>query len=904
MLPIWWNAQSFTVDPHRPCRYYDLASARQAPPNDPGNASPQQVYRGAGSQTGVTWQRAFIAPPSNINANGAALDVSASGSPWLATDPNRMFSSMDAGSTWIERDSGRVVPDPALGQSFTTLMLAPSDASTGYVLQGAAGGSDQAPLLSVTRDGGDSWKLETVPPGLSGSGRIPVGIDPLDALHLFLTTYSASLSTLWESHDAGSTWTPASLPSIGPIDQLVVGHARGQVATLYASSAGTWFTSGDGGASWVALPLPTTNESTGFTRLAVDATEPGTAVWANGQFDAKAGGISRVNIVGTTDGFQPNGLNRYTLNTSAGASFVGWDSSLQADMSGDFFLGLHTFVPVPSAPYYAANSGQVIAFRPSALAGASQTIPAAPAPPSQPGINLPGEGPPIQPTSTCTNSAGNGGSLAFDGRYLDYTDDAASPGVIFRMDTACRSVQALAVTFPGLPTGTPPPPLFSLTWDPLFRWLPSGRQGALLASGPEGADPSVPSTYSPIYAIDPVLGVAQLVTSTDLETGGCTANNVINGVCADSSFFSFDVFRSGLWSWGEPQGNGPQAGFLTLDGVFHDTCITHWDDDGAALNVAAGVVGGDGILYIASEDDTTIYRMDAQNCDILGGFSHMNIGENQAEDEQIACDPLTFATPVIWIRNSTGSTVAAYPAPEASCPFPTKLEYHASPAASPGSPIRLCFTLTANLAGQWGPLADQSIAVAVGGKNIGATTPTDPSGNACLETTAPAKSGPAVIEGAFHGTHAYLPSVVDGTLLVFAIVTPSGQNSGGLALPPAVAQPPAPQPGEVPAGQGVPEVQAQLQTQAEAQAQSQSQAQTQSVTQLQPGLMTQERRRTQVATEGLRNNDQAAYQAVAMRTPPAPAFAVVAGLTLLGVGVLARRPRVAWARKSRGMGGR
>jgi hypothetical protein len=345
-------------------------------------------------------------------------------------------------------------------------------------------------------------------------------------------------------------------------------------------------------------------------------------------------------------------------------------------------------------------------------------------------------------------------------------------------------------------------------------------------------------------------------------------------------------------------------GFLTLDGVWRRlSCL------GSAP--IAAVVGGDGYLYIQSEDDVTVYRIKSSDCSVVGGFSHPFNGENATETEQIACDPLSFGVPTIWVRNSTAGEIAAYPAPEAVCPFPTKLASAPATVAKPGAPVNLCFTLTGNLDGQWDKLPGQPVTVMVSGASIGQAV-TDQAGQACVATTAPILPGPVRVQGKFAGTNAWLPSSADGPLLVLpadsnpslgAIVLPSS-SFGGL---------PGLQPGTGPQAQSAtgtePQTQAQVETQAQAeaqaQAQSQSQAQAGTVAQVQPGVMVQRQKRTQVATQEQGVGTQTAYQATRLRqAKPSPIVASAMGLMMLGFGWLGLRPRWARARSRRRGGGR
>jgi hypothetical protein len=454
-----------------------------------------------------------------------------------------------------------------------------------------------------------------------------------------------------------------------------------------------------------------------------------------------------------------------------------------------------------------------------------------------------------------------------------------------------------------------------LTYDATYRW-PDGRMGAILVSAPPGFDSRLPASNVPIYAVDPVTASSVLLTSVN----GASGNGVVGGsnscvveadnpspstprACGDASFFSFDLFRQGIWSYGTLPGGGgindPHPGFLSLDGSFANNCFStfyHQDQygnyyDSAAL-VAAAVVGGNGYLYVALEDDTTVWKIDERDCSTVGGFSHQSLGENTNEEEQMACDPLTLGAPVLWVRNGVvngqQNQVSAYPASDAYCPFPTRLTYNGPTLVKPGAPAQLCFTLSGALAGQWQSLNGQPITVQIGGATAGRAV-TDSSGRACLATSAPVAPGAVAVQGTFAGTQAFLPSSVDGTLLV--LPTGSGQQVSGAGLPPTtLGGLPAPQlatgqqPNSAPGTEPVASVSTQVQAQAQAQ----------SASQVQPGVMVQRQKRTQIAIQQQGTATNAAYEARALRhARPAPGAAVAAGLMMLGLGLAGRRPR--WA---------
>jgi hypothetical protein len=877
-----------------------------------------------------------------------------------------VFDSADRGSHWREQDQGLGVHPH---NSPTRLIFAPSDPQIAYIVSAPRSpaafspgfvrdAQSTPPVMYASMDGGQTWQPRLLPisPGNDQmwweTNEDLFAVDPIDPARLFFVAVGSSsltgaaAATIWETRDSGATWMPHAsvdptlLTSSSAPLRLLVTHRPGTSPALYVElrsvQDAAWYRSLDLGATWHALPLPSTRlyGDRGASFLLADPTDPNTLVWASvsAAVDQSSGrDLTRaLDIAATRDGFRGAPLQR--LRIDAAPTDVIWGDSLQVDKAGDFFLALRTSSPSFSSSM--ANEARILAFRPSALGGPGSALGLSSAPPSSsptpptapfscvtvdnPGATCPNKPPeplaaPVQ--KPCDVTAGNGGAMAFDGRFIDFTNDVptqpgqgqatAGSGVSLRIDSACRLVAPLTLQPADFPSGRVPP-LASLTYAATFT-LPSGRQGALMASAPAQVDPRVPATDAPIYAIDPVTATATLVASVDVTADGRCARGwgevalVLTDPCADLSFFSFDVFRKGLWSMGgeRPEQTTspprPSNGFLApvaMDGAWHGSCF--------GGDPIAAVVGGDGYLYVQSEDDVTVYRVRADDCSIVGGFSHPYYGENPTETEQLACDPLSFGVPTIWVRNSVSGTVAAYPAPEAVCPFPTKLAYTAPLVSKPGAPLTLCFTLSRNLDGQWDNLPAEPITVTIAGASAGQAM-TNQVGQACLETKAPVTPGAVPIRGTFAGTNAYLPSSADGPLLV--LPTGTGQQLGGVLLPQtAVGGPPPPpqsvtgtQPNGAPGAEPVGSVTTQVESQA--QAQSQSQAQAQSAAQVQPGVMVQRQKRTQIATQEQTTNTNMAYEARALRhARPAPVVAIAMGLMMLGFGLAAPRTRWALAR--------
>ena len=881
------------------------------------------------------------------------------GSQWSESDQGLLVQSLRSGYTRLVSSPGdpRTVYLVSVNDSMGTLISVSHDAGASWQVPRQVpgrppGNGDLNPGIAD-----DVWKAA------------PFAVDPLDAdtlYHFDLGGSSDSLAPiLWESRDAGVSWTPH--PSSAPfgtglttfsqtntlsnavfVSQFFATRAAGANPDLYAhvefnpsAQTGRWFRSQDLGATWVPLPLPTDTvlcpagtpgrQNGSLDRCAdpafyagalliADRTNPNLLVWVN-ELSSADGSLQ---VLATTDGFNGAALLSRRLT---GPGFAR-SESLQEDQAGDFFLSVGFMAP-------AGITESVIAFRPGALSsnggnlslhvppptatppptypvpctsGTSSTAPSIPQPaliPNAPdSCNLPVRSESVR--STCLTPSAVGGSVTFDGRYVDFAQGTAAPGVIFRFAAmSCSNASALVLRASDFASGMLPS-FSALTYDALYRW-PSGEQGAILGVALPGSDPTLAITRAPIYAINPQSGSAHLFTSVDMHSGYCgfatgaaawnwEKSASIEKACPVISDFSFDIFRHGIWTVGqrpEDPDQEPSPGFLDLaSGDFTpNPCVSNGMDN------AGFTVAGDGVMYVQAEDDQTLYRQNFDTCALVDGFgyAHPNQGENPWEDEEIACDPVSGTTPVIWERNTTAGSLVAFPGPNAYCPFPTRLTEDplSKAAASAGSP--LCFTLEAPLAGLWQTLQGQVVSVTESGREIGRPV-TDAAGRACVQNAAAGVVGSVPFTARFSGTLAYLPSQVDGVIvganlsvlnpLAGLVLTPPGAGTTGPAsasqLQPSTAT------------QSEAQSQAQAQAEAQAQAQTQAQSQAQAQAQSQPGVAVQRERRTQVALQKQESGGQVQYEASALpRSRPGPVAAIIAGLMVLGFGTLVRRPQ--WA---------
>jgi hypothetical protein len=181
-------------------------------------------------------------------------------------------------------------------------------------------------------------------------------------------------------------------------------------------------------------------------------------------------------------------------------------------------------------------------------------------------------------------------------------------------------------------------------------------------------------------------------------------------------------------------------------------------DDGTTVDIGpSGVVGsGDGELYSQAEDDTTVVRVGA-DCHIKDQYAHRAIAESTAEDDSLACDGVTFGTPVLWLRDTATTTMTAYGLPAGACALPTSLTVTASAT-------RACATLRrAEVAV---PVAGQAVSLRLDGGNARTVT-TDATGAACLPLSVPA--GTHGVTASYAGSRSWAPASARASVVVHAL---------------------------------------------------------------------------------------------------------------------------------------
>lgn len=510
----------------------------------------------------------------------------------------------------------------------------------------------------------------------------------------------------------------------------------------------------------------------------------------------------------------------------------------------------------------------------------------------------------------------NGASLAFDGTYLDYTENATwSSGPnngkpvtetynrVFTIDPAhgCTTTGTPKYHIDATLTGGADVPLYQVTYDPRYVF-PNGDLGAILARTDSGLPiGQLGATDAAVFAIDPATGTSELAFSVECQKAGS------NGCQAEPSLFTYDYFRDRIWvSVPNPDNQNPDANAFLPELLVvpahrgtralpdaRQTCFDVSVGQQPQGNAATWAVDGSGTLYVQDEDDITVRHLSSLTCgDIGAGFTHSHYGEaDVTENDQMVCDSVSFSQgSVLWLRDKGSHTVQHYDIPGSTCPFPTVLTL--TPPVVGGAsnqPIQTCAVLQKFANGR-PPLSGLPISFSVGNQPIG-TVVTNANGQACATFTGPPQGARLPLAAVFAGTAALLTSRANGTVVVTGpLIQPppnAAPQTGGIA--PRPAPPPAAPVQQLSIGQQV-------------QAQSQVQAQTQ--VQLQPGMSMEQEQQVQVTVQGLNGERRSGFSAVARDPSPVALLLIqlTAGLAM-GVALLQRdrileiRRRVRPARK-------
>jgi len=852
-------ASTFAVDPATPCRLFRTLAHSVVRSDDSGHSF-APVFVDPATQSSVSQGPSVLSPV--ITAGGQSIYLYDQGG------TNGVFESVDDGHNWVERDNGLYAanvqgPTGPTG-GILAFAAAPSAPATLYLV-GTAGGQT---VLYSSGDGGGDWLADGQPPSPQVTS---LSVDPRDPRHIFVaaggpetswgaaTAPAGSGSSFYESSDGGTTWQTDTGPAkeLSPTEVIALRGTDGSLR-LYARTASLDSTLGkvngqrlwrssDGGLSWHIIPVPS---SLGLdAAFAADPTgNPDIMALAAAGTDGN--GHPGMSVVGSLDGFRTSRYARF-IDTPGDVTAM----EARADSAGDIFV---------QATY--GGTDELLAFRVTALSPP-------PPPPGSGGplvptlrecplqdLFVPGSPPGVQPTQVAYDA----GSIAYDGRYLDYTQDETAPGTIFRVDPVdCAQVPPIQLN--PSDTGGQVEALYALTYDPTYRF-PSGDIGALLVRGAAvdahrtDHDPRVPSTNAAVYAVDPLSHSVELSGSVY-----CQAPAGNDGSCGqhDPSVFSYDPYLGDLWASVQAGQNdltaglvGPprpgatslpqlatcMANFVVPDTVVVDTKQSDW------------VSGGPNLLFVQQNDNRTVLRVDSASCHVIDTFQHAATPEStQNEDDQMACDSLTFGegasgvpagtgTSVLWLRDVAGNKVRAFPVVSGFCPFPSQLSLDPVGTIQAATPVTLCATLSRIMGdGTPAPIAATQVQMSFAGRPAGVAT-TDSAGRACLPVTAPSAGGTVRVHASFAGNQQYMAADADQPAVVQAGPPPhKGQSGNG--------NPPGPPPPVVPGHAAPVPAPPPLAVQAPVQVQAQTQAQPQPQWQSQPAAAAQRRTQARVALQ-------------------------------------------------------
>ena len=428
------------------------------------------------------------------------------------------------------------------------------------------------------------------------------------------------------------------------------------------------------------------------------------------------------------------------------------------------------------------------------------------------------------PVSDVTKSSG---SLAFDGEMLYYTNNETS-NQIHVSTTTGELVKTL--------TMAPEHDIRTLTYDPKIE-----RLWAMVNETAQFAFPRIGS----MYQIDPVTGTMKKIFRSPLDPETTLSMDSTMGIFRSYEHHGYGVFE------------------ISTEGVILDRCEVPGFPVDANLSVnpdrghpespapgfASGLAVGGGKMYLQSEDDRTVFHV-SQDCEILAVLEHRRFAESRGgpsglENDQMACDTVTFGQPAIWIRDAAPNTAVAYAVPNGYCPLATKMTLDPPElTAQPGEAVRACAVLLEDgPSGTFTPVGGAEVTFYSEDLPAG-TGITDGTGRACTSLTAPTGGATDVpIEAAFFGTISHRPSSATGSLTTTIMAVPPDRPP----VPPVPAPPVPPQVVLLFPPPPVPHVPLGTSQAPSPQQQPQPQAQQQPQAQAQAGFATQKQQQTQLA---------------------------------------------------------
>jgi hypothetical protein len=799
------------------------------------------------------------------------------------------------------------------------------------------------------------WTIATAPPQVNVGCGDPSTPSPQDP--------APGDQDLIESHDFGATWVDAGpLPeqhnyygnSCVSFDTLIAtttgsSSAQRSVRIVAAVSegyvgSGVWATDNDG-RNWsgVALPGPALSQISAIA----DPWAPNRVVIAGIHRGAPndPNDPSSVYVVASRDGLRSVQLAPPVAVTSGGggnATFTAVGTfgapdhhgdALQVDRAGRFYVGVVDFCaeagpPACTPPKFVIGADRTRLLRLDIDNLASASTSGAPGTSNGgPANGSPGNTMPTLFSCQLPHVSGNlvdppGASLAFDGQDILYVDYGEGPVVHkLRPYPVCADDGAITITFSPIPGLAGPPVIDQIAYD-LNRnalWVTfDGSDGQPETNWHEQSAP--PSGVAEVPLGLSTMGGASSATATGVvrwfvpQPNTCSATS---SPCSPwwSCGWTYDWSTDTLLTCADRDGVHGARRVHPMDGTDVPSCL---DRTTQTVGQNGWTIGSPGNLYIEGEDgggNAGVDAMDAGACAVYRTYVHRPMGETTEEDDQLACDGVTFgqdsgfAVPnsVIWERDEATNNLSAFAIPDAFCPWPTSTQYRGPFLVRSGTTIDMCAALQQR--GQGTPISGLPLDFQLDGRDVGqARTGTVAPGATCKPTLVNLPPGTYSVQVSFAGDHEYYSSEDSQTLTVWAPTGALQQGAlpllSGLLLPPP---PPLP-PGNVPEINPAPGAATQLssapgaaqEAQLQQLTQAQSQGQAQASTQLQPGLMMQRQRQEQVATQTSHQGPTLVQPMLASRRLASPSIVsvveIATGTLMLGIALLRRRPALRIAR--------
>lgn len=676
------------------------------------------------SDAGASWTKSGQLPAGYVVNDIVTQDLPA-GTALLSggTTAQSSPAALPAAGLYVISDYGtQLEARPSfLGLNVTAIAVAPSDPNVIYASIALQEGVPSSPLFKSI-DGGTVWTPLPVSVPLNPTR---LAVDTVDPQVLWVNSVAGSspVAGLWVSTDGGVSFVLVRQDAVEDLDAAPLG---GGGTRLDAATTEGIVRTRDQGTSFSTL-----QDGTAISTIAHEAAYPRVLM-------AVVGGAPMRSLdEGTT--FKPTGFPSVASCTADISRDDGSPSVFVLSLSGCDKAGHYLYLsdgrdivgqqPGSDGPSLGSLLG------PTRRAIPMRVLAEVPLPMDDPGIS--------------GSVAFDGTSLYFTGSFEEYPDSGER---IFQMSVNGELTGSFKpyVLTPVLTDvyGNPchqkgcdrmkkePIQVVTLTYDAkrnLF-WSVAGG-GEMYRIDPEthrATSVSVGKAISHTIAADPVVGGL----FSFAEQGSQIYENPI-----DDEFSNFET---------RCEVSDPHVASASPYGPF-------------AGAIAGGIPAGDGTYYLQMEDDVTVLHI-SSNCETLAVYQHRLFVEAPNENDQIACDSVTFGEPAIWLHDADYGMVA-YAAPGAYCPVPTELAIVPEKSVgSSGLSTTLCAVLTAKADGR--ALPAEPIRFYVGNRYIGQSV-SDGGGRACIPYTPSQIPGSRLdVHGAFLGDPSYLPSQADGRLLL------------------------------------------------------------------------------------------------------------------------------------------